>query len=215
MHPTLANGLWAAGSLAEYARFRRAVHRVEREQEAVLASILRANAATEFGQLHGFAYIRNAEEYRHSVPLGSYETHQPWITRAADAIPNVLTREPVRLFEPTSGSSGASKLIPYTAALQQAFQRAIATWIADLFTHLPGLLHGPAYWSVSPASGGPAQLTAGGIPIGFEDDTAYLAGWRRSLTKAVMAVPGSRSRISERKVGFQTEMRRRSSAARR
>ena len=32
------------------------------------------------------------------------------------------------------------------------------------------------------------SATAGGIPIGFEDDTFYLGGWRR-LAQAVMAVP--------------------------
>src|SRR2546430_2972479 len=49
-------------------------------------------------------------------------------------------------------SSGATKLIPYTTALQREFQRAIRAWIADLFLHQPALLCGQAYWSISPVA---------------------------------------------------------------
>src|ERR1019366_4759713 len=63
-------------------------------------------------------------------------------------------------------------------------------WIADLFGHSPGLLAGRAYWSVSPI-GGDRKKTAGGIPIGFDDDTSYVGGWQRHLIKAVMAAPDS------------------------
>ena len=46
----------------------------------------------------------------------------------------VLTRDPVRIFEPTSGTTSGEKLIPYTADLQHQFQRAISAWIGDLFS---------------------------------------------------------------------------------
>jgi hypothetical protein len=187
---TLANSLWLAGCVSELARFRRATRHVEEEQQTLLRRILRENAGTEFGRAHGFSSIRSAAEYRNRVPLLDFDGHRPWIDRAAAGAPNILTREPVRLFEPTSGSSGAAKSIPYTLSLQREFQRGIRAWIADLFGHSPGLLGGQAYWSVSPVSGG-RRKTGGGIPIGFEDDASYVGGWQRHLVKAVMAVPGS------------------------
>jgi hypothetical protein len=186
----VANSLWLAASACELARFRRAVDRVEVEQQAVLRRILRENSDTEFGRQHGFSSIRSAAEFQERVPLRDYEQHQPWIDRAAAGAPNILTREAIRLFEPTSGSSGAGKLIPYTPALQREFQRGIRAWVADLFGHSPPLLTGPAYWSVSPL-GEARQKTAGGIPIGFDDDASYVGGWQRHLVKAVMAVPDS------------------------
>ena len=186
----LANSLWAAGCIPEYARFLRAIRRVEKEQEAILCRIVRSNADTEFGRAHGFSSIHSSAEFQRRVPVRDYDQHQPWIGRAESGIPNVLTREPIRLFEPTSGSSGGTKLIPYTTSLQREFQRGIQPWIADLFAHSPELLGGPAYWSISPPSA-KGNKTSGGIPIGFDDDTSYLGGWKRSLVRSVMAVPGS------------------------
>ena len=115
----LANSLWLAGCGPELVRFRRAVRRVEEEQQAVLRRIVSENAGTEFGRAHGFSSIRSAAEYAARVPLTDFDRHQPWIDRMAAGAPDVLTRDPVRLFEPTSGSSGATKLIPYTRVLAE------------------------------------------------------------------------------------------------
>lgn len=183
-----ANSLWMAGCLPELARFRRAMTRVGEEQEALLRRLLRANAQTEFGREHGFSDIRTVREYQRRVPLRTHEEYQSWIDRVAAGAPNVLTRDRVRLFEPTSGSAGATKLIPFTNALQQEFQRGIRPWVADLFLRYQQLVSGQAYWSVTPAAG-PRCRTSGGIPIGFEDDSFYVGGWQRRFVQAVMVVP--------------------------
>jgi GH3 auxin-responsive promoter len=185
---TLANSLWFAGCVSEHARFLLATRRVADEQELIFRRILSENADTEFGRSLGFSSIRSIAEYQERVPLQDYDQHEAWISRAALGVPNVLTRERVRLFEPTSGSSGATKLIPYTASLQREFQRAIRAWIADLFTHDSRLLATQAYWSVSPVRG-ERKTTSGGISIGFDDDTSYVGGWQQRLVNRVMAVP--------------------------
>ncbi|MBI3970168.1 MAG: GH3 auxin-responsive promoter family protein [Chloroflexi bacterium] len=100
----------------------------------------------------------------------------------------LLTREPVQLLEPTSGSTAATKHIPYTASLKAGFQRAVAPWIADLYGHHPALFLGQSYWSVSPVTRRNVY-TAGGIPIGFEDDAEYLSPIQRSLVRSIAAVP--------------------------
>lgn len=187
---TAANTLWLAGCLPEAARFRRATSRVCSEQERLLSHLLRANADTELGRRHGFGTIRTVREYQERVPLATYDDYRPAIDRAAEGSSGVLTRERVRLFEPTSGSSGATKLVPYTASLQQEFQRGIRPWIADLFLHRPELANGQAYWSVSPVTA-TSQRTTGGIPIGFDDDSSYVGGWQQWLVRAVMAAPAS------------------------
>jgi hypothetical protein len=171
----MANSLWGAMCVPEYLRFRRATSRVAEEQQAVLRCILSQNAETEFGKAHDFSSIHSIAEYQRQVPLRDYDQHQPWIERAANGIPNVLTREDIRLFEPTSGSSGATKLIPYTTSLQREFQRGIHAWIADLFTQSPELLASQAFWSVSPGSV-ECTRTPGGIAIGFDDDASYAGG---------------------------------------
>ncbi len=194
MIAALANSLWLAACLPEYRRFRRAVARVAGEQAALLKSIVSANADTEFGRMHGFGSVRCVSDFQNQVPMRDYDGHQEWISRAAAGEKRVLTSEPVRLFEPTSGSTDASKLVPYTSMLQRQFSRGVQAWIADLFLRHPELLTGHAYWSVSPVAT-KTRYTSGGIPIGFEDDAAYLGGWQQRLVDCVMAVPGTLGRI--------------------
>ncbi len=187
---SVANSLWLAGCIPEHARFRRAVSRVEKEQESVLLRIVHENAGTEFGRSHGFSSIHSVAEYQRSVPTRNFDRFAAWVDRAAANEPNVLTREAVRLFEQTGGSTGATKLVPYTRSLQREFQRGIHAWVADLFLDDPGLLSGQAYWSVSPTLE-TRKRTSGGIAIGFDDDTSYVGGWQKRLVNAVMAVPSS------------------------
>jgi hypothetical protein len=178
---SLANGFWLAGCLPELARFRRA--NVEESQRDILQRLLITNAHTAFGEQHAFSCIKTIYDYQQRIPLRTYEDFEPWIDRIAGGEPNVLTHEPVKLFEPTSGSSGATKLIPYTDSLQREFQRGIRPWIADLFLNHSELMNGQAYWSVSPACR--TGFSPSKIPIGFDDDSAYVGGWQRRLVRAV------------------------------
>jgi hypothetical protein len=185
-----ANTLWLAGCVPEAARFRSAMTRVADEQARVLRRLLRHNEASEFGRRHGFSTISSVREYQQRVPLLTYDDYRASIDRLAEGCASVLTSEPVRLLEPTSGSAGAQKLVPYTVTLQREFQRGIRPWIADLYLHHPALMGGSAYWSVSPSAASRTR-TAGGIPIGFEDDACYVGAWQRRLIAAAMAVPAA------------------------
>ena len=196
MIPIAANSLWLSACLPEYLRFRHAVSRVVATQAAVLHEIISANSDSEIGRTHRFSSIRSVRDFQQQVPVRSYEEYQDWITRIAEARHGVLTAEPVQLFEPTSGSTGASKLVPYTTTLQRQFRRGIYAWIASLFLHHPQLLTGRAYWSISPAMA-QARYTAGGIPIGFAEDSAYLGGWQQRLINGILAVPGVLNRVQD------------------
>ena len=190
MLPYWINTLWMWKCRPEARAFRRATSSVSETQENVLRTILDQNALTLFGIEHGFPTIRSVRDYQQRVPLSTYSDYSSWVERIAEGAPNVLTREPVELLEPTSGTTHGEKLIPYTRELRKQFQRGIAPWIADLMEHHPAVRRGRAYWSVSPCFGSPRQ-TAGGIPVGFDDDDAYLGRWERGLARRVLAVPPS------------------------
>jgi hypothetical protein len=196
MKQAIANSLWLASCVPALARFHRATNYIAVTQESILRRILTANADTEFGRAHGFGSMRTAREYQRRVPLRDYDACAADIQRMARGERNVLTSGPVRLFEPTSGSSSAEKWIPYTSGLQREFQEGINAWIADLFLHDPALLCGQAYWSVSPATAG-ERKTAAGIPIGFDEDAAYLGGWQQRAVGSLMAVPSAVRAISD------------------
>ncbi|HWA25747.1 MAG TPA: GH3 auxin-responsive promoter family protein [Lacunisphaera sp.] len=187
MIATAANLAWLATRSRAAVRFRRQLHDPAGTQQAVLRDLLRLNAASEFGRRHGFADIRTPAEFAARVPLATYEDLEPWIDRLRRGEPAVLTTDTVMHLVPTSGSSGARKLIPFTARLQREFDRAIGPWIADLYGRHSSALFGPAYWSISPAVGVAKEDSA--VPIGFDDDTNYLGGASRRLVAATMAVP--------------------------
>jgi hypothetical protein len=186
MRPLLANLGWFAWALPHRRRFLGEAEHAGVVQQHLLARLLERNASTRFGREHGFSTIRDRDEYARRVPIRTYEELAPWIDRVADGEPSVLTAEPVLLFEPTGGTSGGTKRIPYTRSLQAEFRRAIAVWVADIFRNVPGALAGSSYWSVTPQVR--AGRTRGGIRVGFADDVEYLGGIARWV-RGAMAVP--------------------------
>jgi hypothetical protein len=157
-------------------------------QHKLLQTYLDQNVQTAFGQAHDFNSIRSYENFTKRVPLMDYEDLEPWVERIRRGEANVLTREPVTRLVPTSGSTGARKLVPFTAGLQREFNAAIGAWLIDLLRQSPGISSGPAYWSVTPVMGS-ARPEDSAVPIGFDADTAYLGGTRQRLANNVMAVP--------------------------
>ncbi len=181
MNPALVNRLWLWSARSGAKKFHAAANDVAETQARLLQNYLIENLHTAY--LEPQLPITNYQ----SLPLTTYDDYLPHIERIADGERNILTAEPVRLFEPSSGSTAASKMIPYTRTLQREFQRGLSAWITDLYTHHPTLMSGPAYWSVSPLTEGPRR-TPGGIPIGFEDDSAYLGAFG-GLVESALAVP--------------------------
>jgi len=188
--------LWCAG---EARAFGRATRRVAATQAGVLRAVLRRNQDTEFGRAHGFRDLHASRAYQERVPLSRYEDYAGAIGRVAAGQRGVLTTEPVELLEPTSGTTGGEKLVPYTAGLRRQFQRAVAAWVADLYRQRPAVRQGRAYWSLSPALGPPRQ-TAGGIPIGFEDDAAYLGTLERLVVRRLLVGPPALARLGDMEV---------------
>jgi hypothetical protein len=192
---TIANSLWLASNLPASMHFRRALNHPAGTQMHLLRGYLARNADTAFGKAHGFAEIKSHEEFVRRVPLRHYDDLNPWIERIKRGENSVLTSDPVTHLIPTGGSSGARKLIPFTTGLQREFHYAIGAWITDLYGRFPSVVPGPAFWSISPAVQiGDHETSA--VPIGFEDDSAYLGGAKKRLVDAVMAVPSGLRLIS-------------------
>jgi hypothetical protein len=189
------NTAWMLKCSTEAAAFARACRRVADTQTRLLLRTLRENRDTDFGRAHGFADIADARDYQRRVPLATYDDFADPVQRVAEGAANVLTREPVRLLEPTSGTSGGEKLIPYTAGLRCQFQRGVAAWIADLFRHRPAVRLGRAYWSISPAA--PPRRSPGGLPIGFDDDASYLGRAEAWALRRLLVTPAAVARMPD------------------
>jgi hypothetical protein len=192
----ILNATWMLWCSTEAWAFRRATERVVQTQAEVLATIVRRNRDTHFGREYRFDRIDGARAYQEHVPLGCYDTYAEAVRRIEEGERGVLTRDPVVLLEPTSGTTSGEKLIPHNAPLRRQFQRAVAAWVFDLFWHRPSLRRGRSYWSISPAMG-KVRRTPAGIPIGFDDDAAYLGGIERWLVERLLVVPSAVTRLAE------------------
>ncbi len=207
----LANALWLARSAGATTRFSRALRDPAAAQAHWLRAQLQRHASSAFGHAYDFRGMRDAADYARFVPLCDYSAVAPSIERIRRGEREVLSCDPVSHLVPTSGSSGARKLIPCTATLQAGFASAVGAWMLDLVRQRPRLVAGPAYWSVSPLAdddASPHALTAptrhgvdatdaidtgsaAAIPVGFAADADYLGGAAAWLVRQAMAAPDS------------------------
>jgi hypothetical protein len=157
-------------------------------QRDLLTRLIERNRESAFGLEHRFASMASVDDFRAAVPVRTYDELLPWIDRAQRGEPRVLTSESIVVFEQTSGSSGAAKLIPYTPSLRAEFERALSPWLCDLYDSDSALMRGPAYWSVTPIARARTH-TDGGIPIGFDDDTEYFGRVSAWFARRLLAVP--------------------------
>src|SRR3954464_2599225 len=121
MKTALANLAWQAANIPACSRFRAALHSPRTTQLGLLRNYLRENSATAYGQAHQLAAIRSHEEFARRIPLITYDELEPFVSRVRAGELNVLTRERVMHLIPTSGSTAARKLIPFTNGLQREF----------------------------------------------------------------------------------------------
>jgi len=196
---SLANLLWFLYSFGMSRRWKRASRDVSGTQATVLERILSENADSEFGREHHFVDVNSVELYQRAVPIRSYEEFQPYIERIADGRPQVLTAQRVLQFGLTSGSTQASKLIPYTKALVSEFQEGIDPWVYHLFRSFPRTFLGKAYWSVTPV-GERKSHTTGGITIGFDDEQQYFSPLTRWVLSSIMAVPPQLAQLKDMEI---------------
>lgn len=183
-----------ATAYARPCRQLRGLSELRASQTRHLLALLDANADSQFGRAHDFAKIGSVEDFRRAVPLSTWDDYQSAVEEIAAGEPGVLTSEPVRLLEPSSGSTAATKLVPYTATLAREFRAGLEPWLHDLYTRIPGLRAGRSYWSVTPAATHPKRQTV--VPIGFEDDADYLGPIASRLLSRVFAVPAEVARAA-------------------
>ncbi|RKH60570.1 GH3 auxin-responsive promoter family protein [Corallococcus aberystwythensis] len=172
-------------------RFRHALREPEAAQAECLKRILSSVEGTaQAGRVAHFGRIRTAREFQDAVPVSTPDTVAEDVERIARGESRVLTREPVLRFELSGGSSGASKRVPVTRGLLREFQRALAPMLHEVFLRRPAVREGPSYWSISPL-GRRQQRTAGGIPVGSAEDSAWFPRPLQPLLSRVFAVPGA------------------------
>lgn len=188
-----ANRLFMAAARPARIRLERSLRDPGAAQRRILQRIVRANAATAFGREHDFAGIRTTADFRTRVPLRDADAFAGYIRRITCGEAGVLTSERVRFVEPSGGSSGPSKYLPYTAALLREFSAATLPWVYDLLEHRPALRGGRTYWAITPPARDAAR-TSGGVPVGLEHDSDYFPAFAGLLLDRVLGTPRALAR---------------------
>ena len=100
-------------------RYRRALQRHYDDpisiQEELLEDLLSRNAETAFGKEHNFSsLVGQPDKFSESVPIRTYEEHLPYLNRILAGETNVLTKKDPNFVATTSGTTGATKYLPYS-----------------------------------------------------------------------------------------------------
>ena len=160
---------------------------VKQVQTDKLFEILEKNKNSSYGIEYKFNKVKNIDDFQKNIPFTTYEDYIPYIDRIRNGEKNVLTSEEITMFELTSGSSSASKLIPYTNSLKNEFQKGIRTWLYLLYTKYPMLKYGKSYWSITPVTEIKNEKSV--IPIGFEEDSEYFGKFEKYLMELLFVSP--------------------------
>ncbi len=197
----LANLVWLLSCLPSLILFWIESGNVRRAQEKVLHSILNRNRLSDFGIKYNFSGMQSVEMFI-KVPVSEYEDYHSAFVNIRDGQQGLLTTDPVQLLQPTSGSSAATKLIPYTKTLRKQFMAAICPWIGSMYLSCPSLLLGRQYWSISPSTRVDSNSV---VRVGFQDDAEYLGFFAKRISKLLFVVPPEISQVSDsRAFGYLT-----------
>jgi GH3 auxin-responsive promoter len=131
---------WSAGLQEEIDRFMAQYDSPRETQAALLASILKRNAGTRFGQEHGFAKIRNPADYQRQVPVRQWAEIAPYVDRVMEGAPRVLTEESPYYYNRTTGTIGKPKMIPVTRRCEDLSKITHRLWVLKALRDNPSML---------------------------------------------------------------------------
>jgi hypothetical protein len=179
-----------------YRRFIADLAAPRQAQDRLLAKLIGGLTNTDYGKRYGVAHRDRYEDFAQKLPIVSYEQLSPWIQRQRRSQRPVICPGSVAFYERTSGSSGASKQIPYTRGLQGSFVRMFLLWAYDSLEHGPRLQSGSTFLSVSPNLS-PRTPADGEVAASLQDDTDYLPSLLRWLFGHYLVLPRGLRQISD------------------
>lgn len=83
-------------------------------QQKIFKEIIGRASNTAFGKDHGFADIRNYEDFKRQVPVRDYEGLSPYVKEILNGASDVLWPGKPAYFAKTSGTTSGTKYIPIT-----------------------------------------------------------------------------------------------------
>jgi hypothetical protein len=186
-------------------QFEVACQNPEAVQTALLLSILRKQADTQFGRDHKFAAITTVSDYRTNVPIAPYEYVSPYIEKVQNGDTRALLADKrVLMFALTSGTTASRKLIPVTDEYLAVYRRGWNMWGVKMYRDNRG--RRIAMRPIVQLGGDPEEFrTPAGIPCG--NLSGYTAMVQKRLIKRMYAVPYVTGKIKDAKARYYVALR--------
>lgn len=148
---------------ARWRSFDEATKKPEAAQARLLLNILSRNQDTEYGRVHGFSQITDARSFAEAVPVNTFSDLAPYIEKMKEGRENILTAEPLVMFNLTSGTTDKPKFLPVTRKGRELTARASRLWFYRALLDHPSYLDN----SVFLISGARIEgRTPAGVPYG-------------------------------------------------
>ncbi len=154
----------------EWRALEKAARHVAAAQQQVLHRILCQNRSTAFGERHRFAEVASLEDFQRLCPVQNYDSLRPYIDEQKNTGQPAVTAEGAVYYAKTSGTTGASKLLPVTPTMfaQIERQQALAGFLQ--YRACPRAFRGALLGITGAAE---EERTAGGKPAGAISGVMY------------------------------------------
>lgn len=189
----LSRQLFLASTRLEYQRFLYQIKQPERTLEETFREVIQELSQSKYGQSFGIGKQSSYKEFSQKIPVITYDDISSYIKNSALGKPCYLTNSKIKGYECTSGSSGSVKIIPYTQAGLEQFQKYLSIYIHDTLKYRPDLRSLKTFYAISPP---PIQGIKDMGPFTFfKDDEDYLGYFGRTLARKYGVVPASIRRV--------------------
>jgi hypothetical protein len=161
-------------------------------QKELLLRLIKKNQNSRYGEKYAFSSIASEKDFRNSLPVVEYSDIEPYIEQIKTGSRNVLTSDPVFMFNTTSGTTARPKYIPLTRQGQKSAGRLMRQWLFHALSDHPYLLD-KGFLSITGAA--VEGLCNSGIPYGSA--SGMINNSLPSLLRSSFAMPVGVAEIAD------------------
>ncbi len=163
-----------------------------RAQKEFLLRLIKKNKNTLYGEKYAFSSISSEKDFRNNLPVVEYSDIEPYIDQIKMGNRNVLTSEPVFMFNMTSGTTASPKYIPLTHQGEKRTGRLMRQWLYHALSDHPSLFYKGLLFITGASVEGRCD---GGIPYGSA--SGMINNTLPSLLRSSYAVPAAVAEIAD------------------
>jgi len=168
----------------KYKNFLNFKNKLEIKQKAILAKLLGCSVGTRFASEKNIQSIDSYEKFIQELPITTYQDYESYIDlQKKNPKSKEFLNSSCDHYQPTSGSTGKRKWIPYTKVLKEEFEQAIGPWLYKLYQNYPNIKKGKHFWSLSWM---PDNLRKEQFSL---DELEVFPWWQKYLMKETMCIP--------------------------